>query len=124
MTQKDYKKITIKHKYNDQEDFNLSNRSIFERFCTSNKVLIAESLIDEIRCFFEANGVSVVFLDYEPWTTDYPWLTYLNISHMRDFRNYCAYVREYISYWMHDELMSEALKDYELIDRRNINEKD
>lgn len=109
MKQRELKKIKITHKFDCWEDFDLSNKSIYERIL-ANKVTIAKTLINEAKCFFEANGIydsHEIMPDFDAKKFDYSEKCRNN-----KFQKFCNYFREYIDCWVNYKIDSPSLEGY------------
>lgn len=103
MKQKELEKIKITHKFDCWEDFDLSNKSIYDKILR-NKVVISKMLIDEIKCFFEENDIYGIMPDFYAKKFDYS-----EKCRNKKFQKFCDYFRKYIEYRIHTGFESSCL---------------
>lgn len=82
-------------------------RLMWEYEASGDKAFVSKSLIEEIKCFFEANGIYDIIPDFDAKKFDYS-----EKCSNRKFQKFCDYFREYIEYWIHSEIESPSLKNY------------
>lgn len=106
MKQKELEKFDVIHAFDCWEDFDLSNKSIYNRIL-SNKIVIAKALINEIKCFFEEKGIYEIMPDF-----DVKKHYYSEKCRNKKFQKFCAYFRQYIEYWNQAKIESPSLECY------------
>ena len=106
MKQKELGQIKITHKHDCWDDFNLSNKSIYETVL-KNKIVNAKTLIKEIECFCEEYGIYEITPDFDAKKFDYS-----EKCKNKKFQKFCDYFRKYIEHWIRYGIESQALKGY------------